>query len=179
VPTDLIGILQQRQARLAIGSSSMRGRGNTGVVHAARAHLATLDLRPFGTARAKAFSRALDEATDDLRLALPRAARHWGLARKGLNIFLRECLYCSYLREHFALGRGEEFYEIPLDSITAAHLRRVPAATLPRWPGVKHVDAQASVRFQAVAAREARARGFARVHLDALWWGAIDRTSEV
>ena len=46
---ELLRAIQHRTARVAIGSSSMRGAGNTGVVTAARTHLGRLDLRPFGT----------------------------------------------------------------------------------------------------------------------------------
>ena len=71
----------------------MRGAGNTGVVTAARTHLGRLDLRPFGTRDDDRFRVALNSATTRLRAALPEEARCWGLARKGLNIFLRDCLY--------------------------------------------------------------------------------------
>jgi hypothetical protein len=178
VNAELIELIQQHLARLAIGPSSMRGKGNAGVVRRARGFLAALDVHPFGTARARGFAIALDETTEALRGSFPRGVRLWGLARKGLNIFLRECLYCAYTREHYHLDRSEAYFEIPLDSITTAKLRRLPGADLPPWPGVKYLDAECSAGYQAVAAREAVRRGFSRVHLDALWWGAIDRAKQ-
>ena len=102
---ELLRAIQHRTARVAIGSSSMRGAGNTGVVTAARTHLGRLDLRPFGTRHDDRFRAELNSATTRLRAVLPEDARHWGLARKGLNIFLRNCLYTVYLRERYRLDR--------------------------------------------------------------------------
>ena len=101
----------------------MRGPGNKGVVAAVRAHLGRLDLRPFGTHDGDRFLAELNSATTRLQAVLPENARYWGLARKGLNIFLRDCLYTVYLRERYRLDRAEPFFEVPLDSISAKHIR--------------------------------------------------------
>jgi hypothetical protein len=107
--------------------------------------------------------------------ALPRAGRSWGVARKVLNIFLRDALYTVYLRDAFRLGRGEGLFELPLDSITAQRLRAcVPRGQLPPWVGVKRLAPDASDLYQATAQTVADGRGIARVHLDAYWWGARD-----
>ena len=150
----------------------MRGAGSAGVVAAARAFLGELPLAPFGTTDSRRFLAQLDRITQKLRLALPPKAQHWGLARKGLNIFLRDCLYTAYLRDQYRLDRAEAFFEVPLDSICAARLFRVSAGVLPKWPGVRALDRHTSTRYQAVAAATAGTIGEARVHLDALWWGA-------
>ena len=165
--------IQSRTARVAIGASTVRGRGNTGTVAAARAFLRSLPLQRFALRNASKFAQALDRTTNDLRAALPRTARHWGLARKILNIFLRDCLYTTYLAEAYRLQRAERLLELPLDSITAGQLRRAAGrGALPRWPGVRHVTPDISARFQAAAEKEARDRKIARIHLDALWWSA-------
>jgi hypothetical protein len=89
-----------------------------------------------------------------------------------LNIFLRDCLYTTYLSEAYQLQRAEKFLELPLDSITARQLHLIAGRdVLPRWSGVRHVTADVSARYQA-AAKEANARKIARAHLDALWWSA-------
>jgi hypothetical protein len=80
--------LQLRGARTALGPSSARGPGNAGVGSAGRKYLGELDLRQFGTDQVNRFRDALDEATNGLRDSFPPTARHWGLARKGINIFL-------------------------------------------------------------------------------------------
>ena len=163
-------IVRSRAARIAVGPSTVRGRGNKGTVAAARAHLRDLDLRPFGTSSPKEFARAPNEATARLQRALPPSARHWGVARKVLNIFLRDCLYTTYL-SHFALSKAEAFLELPLDSVTADQLKKaVGHGVLARWPGVKRVTPDLNRLFQSAALEIATKMGVHRVHLDALWW---------
>ena len=99
----LIEALQARVARVAIGPSSMRGAGAPGVVEAARTYLRTLSLADFGIEDPTLFRNRLDATTEALLRRLPKAGRRWGRARKGVNIFLRDCLYTSYLRDPFRL----------------------------------------------------------------------------
>jgi hypothetical protein len=167
---DFIQMIQSRAARIAVGPSTARGRGNTGAVAASRNFLRRLDLNPFGVNDAASFVAELNRATEILRTALPLGARHWGLARKILNVFLRDCFYTSYLVSTFHLDLAGSFLELPLDSITAKQLCDAPSGKLLRWPGVKHLTLPMSEQFQRVAADEARKLQIARVHLDAFWW---------
>ena len=168
---ELLRAIQHRTARVAISSSSMRGPGNKGVVAAVRAHLGRLDLRPFGTHDGDRFLAELNSATTRLQAVLPENARYWGLARKGLNIFLRDCLYTVYLRERYRLDRAEPFFEVPLDSISAKHIRALDESGLPRWRRVRALDYRTSKRYQDAAARIAASESILPVHLDAIWWG--------
>ena len=161
--------VQGRTARMSVTSSSARGQG-AGTVEAGREYLASVDLRAFGTSGAHDFGRRLDEQTEELQGTLPTETAAWGTARKLLNIFLRESLYTVYLAEAFDLQKAEFLLELPLDSITTDHLRGCEPS-LPPFPGVKHLDRGLSDEYQRVAGAEARIRGWARVHLDALWWG--------
>jgi hypothetical protein len=141
------------------------------VVESARGFLGSLRLGDFGTTDERAFAQRLELATGGLREILPKAARNWGLARKLLNIFLRDSLYTVYLTTEHGLDVAEPFLEVPLDSITAKRIRgKVP--TVPRWPGVKHLDPSISAAYQQAALSLARQYGVARVHLDTYWWGA-------
>lgn len=143
--TEFLQAIQSRVARISTGASATRGRGNVGASASARRLLVKLPLRDFGTRSALKFQQALDFHTRRLQRALPAKARHWGLARKLLNIFLRDSLYTSYLRDAYGLDRAEAHFEIPLDSITAAHLRaEAGRGVLPRWPGVRHITPAAS-----------------------------------
>ena len=171
LPKDLFVAIQSRCARAALGPSSMRGAGSGGVVAAGRAYLCVLQLTQFATADARQFRCALDRATLGLMHSFPRPAHHWGLARKGLNLFLRDCLYTVYLRDAYGLGIAEAFFEIPLDSFTGRALASQSEATLPRWKTVRGLDPALSDRFQLVGSHLARTRGISRVHLDAYWWG--------
>src|SRR4051812_22406287 len=135
---DFLALIRSRVARIAVGPSTVRGRGNKGVVAAARRHLRHIDLAQFGTSDSKRFEKVLDRETEALRDALPAGARHWGIARKVLNIYLRDCFYTTYLCEEFDLGKAENLFEIPLDSITAKELIHDSGrGVLPPWPGVK------------------------------------------
>src|SRR5262249_47184715 len=94
---DFLAAIQARTARVSIGASTARGRGNKGAVMAARSFLCTLNLREFGITKASTFAARLNRTTWRLAAALPRRCQRWGLARKFLNIFLRDCLYTKYL----------------------------------------------------------------------------------
>jgi hypothetical protein len=168
---DFIRAIQSRTARVAVSASSVRGAGGKGVVGAARNFLRQLDLSRFAVGNRSAFAAELDRATNELRSALPRGAQHWGIARKVLNIFLRDCFYTSYLVSTFRLDRSEVFMELPLDSITAKQLKStVGRGALPSWCGVKHVTPEINARFQDAAAKEATKQRIERLHLDAVWW---------
>lgn len=94
-PARFLEMIQARAARVAIGASATRGAGAPGVVSAAREHLRLVSLSPFGRSRRPTFRAHLDQETQALLRALPKASRSWGLARKLLNIFLRDSLYTS------------------------------------------------------------------------------------
>lgn len=163
--------VQARLARVAIGPSATRNQGR-GVVSKARAYLSQLDLSEFGTRSEKQFLERLDRATIDLQEALPRKSKRWGLARKLLNIFLRDALYTVYLCNRYDLARAERYYEVPMDSISSASLRKCAGRRrLPQWRGVKHFTPEANESYQKFAATLAKHVGISRVHLDTFWWG--------
>lgn len=166
---------QWRAARIAASVSATRRQGK-GAAKAAREYLCRLSLGRLGIPQERLFRERLDRATRNLVSALPRTARSWGLARKLLNIFLRDSLYTTYLARHFHLEKSEPFLEIPIDSITARRLReRAGRRVLPRWRGVKHLTSEDNAQYQAYAARVARKRRVTRVHLDTFWWGERSR----
>jgi len=170
---DFLAAIQSRTARVSIGASAARGRGNKGAVTRARSYLGQLDLTLFAVRNRTAFKAQLDRATVGLMSALPRKARRWGLARKFLNIFLRDCFYTTYLARVYHLDRAEKLFELPLDSITAKELRRAAGrGHLPRWLGVRKLNKETSARYQAVALEEAKYEKVARVHLDSKYWSA-------
>src|SRR5712692_4621994 len=94
-PMPLIEAIQRRAAVIAIGPSTVRGQGASGIVKAVSEFLAVLSLRPFAVSEAGRFRAALNSSTDDLVRTLPSKARSWGLARKCLNIFLHDAYYNS------------------------------------------------------------------------------------
>src|SRR5690349_17382238 len=110
---DFLRTIRSFTARSTVGASTVRGRGNAGVVREARQFLRNIELGRFGVPSAKRFDRVLDDNTEQLRLALPESAQHWGIARKVLNIYLRNALYTGYLRDAYRLDRAEALMELP------------------------------------------------------------------
>jgi hypothetical protein len=172
--------MQRRIAQITIGPSVVRGSGTKGVSEPARSLLAALDLRKFAAASESAFGQALDTATEDLRQSVPRGAQSLGLARKCVNLFLREDLYNVYLLNEYGLARAEQWYEIPLDSYVAEGLIKKAASekpqphSLPRWRGLKYLEQADSKHYQEYASDRARREGLpARVHLDLDLWRPV------
>ena len=163
----LLAAVQSYVARGSINVSSMRGSPK-GTIPSAREYLAGLDLAPFGTEHAGEFLQSLNRTTNALQDRIP--GQKWGYARKGLNIFLRRCLYNVYLREWYHLVRSEPFFEVALDSIVAGRLREWDPQ-LPAWTSIKGLACADSRKYQEAASKIADRDGIARVHLDALWWG--------
>jgi hypothetical protein len=149
--------IRSRVARIAVGPSTVRGNPR-GTAEAARRSLRALSLKVFAARNPGAFAKALDQSTARVQADLPRGGQRWGVARKVLNIYLRDCVYSAHLRSVYGLGRCEAYCEVPLDSITARRLRQSDRGTrLPAWPGVRNLTPQISAEYQAVAAEIGRA----------------------
>ena len=73
--------VQSRTARVAIGASTVRGRGNTGTVAAARAFLRSLPLQRF------ALRNAIANVPCNARVASPRGRRLQRLPISLVNLF--------------------------------------------------------------------------------------------
>jgi len=163
--------MQKRVAEVAIGVSTVRRQGSKGVAEAARRFLADVSLQRFAALDEESFYDVLDETTDQLKRFLPKQGRSWGLARKCLNIFLRDALYNVYLRNEYDLSKAEQWYEVPLDGKVAKKLRRAAGrGVLPKWDGVKRLDTTTSASYQKFAQDYALEMGIARVHLDLCLW---------
>jgi hypothetical protein len=170
VSVNLVRALIERQAQLAVGASTARGQA-TGTVRALRAALTKVRLEEFCVVSKPEFLRALDRNTRKIQDQLPPSASSWGLARKVLNIFLRDCYYNGLLMRRFGLKCAERFFEVPLDSVVAKGLKsHHPRGALPRWPGVKHLKPDDSVLFQEAALAMCRSWRITRVHLDTFLW---------
>lgn len=162
--------IRKRASVLAVGPSTARNQGGKGIVDVLRDALFELRLADFATSQPARFARSLDRATGHVVCRLPKRARSWGLARKCVNIYLRDCYYNSYLRPSFGRLVDEDCFEVPLDQVIADGLHSNATIPLPRWPGVKHLTPQTSVLFQTGAIVLARDWGVTRVHLDTFLW---------
>ncbi len=172
--SEFIETLRFRLAEVAIGPSALRNQGAPGVIAAARRFLKGLDLGSFVVDDESSFLAKLDAATYGLQKRLPEKAQHWGGARKALNLFLRDALYCSDLADYFKLKLIRNWLEIPLDSYTVRGLRRYRQLEheLPRWTGIKRLTPGASEKYQRAASEMANEKKVARVDLDVIFWRA-------
>jgi hypothetical protein len=173
-PPAFIRATQAFVARASLGASTVRGRGNKGAAAAARRVLAPLDLAGFATSDAKRFRAQLDAVTEAVRRSR-RPFLTWGLARKCVNIFLRDAFYNRYLCRHYGLRRAERLLEVPVDSLVGKDLRERFGADVPKWASIATLTPEQNNEYQKaamVAARDELLK--ARIHLDAFVWGRPD-----
>lgn len=165
-----IAAMRARLARISAGTTATRGNG-PGVCYAARTHLKDIDLTHFVVGSRKLFGKRLTQATENLRLSLPKKAQTFGLARKLLNIYLREATYNHHLRTRYGLDAIEPWLEVPLDKWTGKELQKEFGA--PQWTKIRDLSPETSKEYQQIATREAekRALGLPPVHLDVFYWG--------
>lgn len=169
------GFMRYLRLRLAVTSvtpSAARGMGPKGTIQAARHYLSRMHLDSFAeVANSKEFNILLDTVTRRCKRRLPEGGRHWGAARKFLNLYLRGAFYNTYLCQAYKLYRLGEFLEIPLDRHVATRLKNeANRGVLPRWKSVISLDRQDSVKYQDFAIKVAESMGTYRVHLDLIYW---------
>lgn len=169
--SDFLDQMHKHVAYTSVGPSTVRGQRTPGLVTKLRELLSEVDLAGLEAVEPQDFPNFLKSETKRIEQHMPAAARHWGIARKVLNIFLRAATYNHYLRRRFKLDRFEDLLELPMDSLTAKGLKsRSPARSLPRWRGVKYLTPTDNQHFQARARQIAMERKTACVHLDIYLW---------
>jgi hypothetical protein len=168
---ELLKRLLLRTASSSIGASTVRNQGAAGVVQAARRGLAKINLERYRGVGADRFSTLLNEDTNKLQRLLPPGARHWGTARKCINIFFRDILYNRFLNDRYSFSSFEPLLELPLDRHVATGLQSArEGKTLPRWTTIKRLTPETSAAYQKAATRIATRLGTHTVHLDLMYW---------
>lgn len=175
----LIHLARAHQSRISIAQSTVRSQGK-GTRDVVRGFLArSLDLDALRAATEADYLKRLDRATTRLQRALRRArcGASWGLARKVLNIYIRDCVNSRLLCRHYKLASIERFLEVPLDSLVGKGLRAVAdehghIPPLPKWKTIRGLTRDESDQFQAFARLHARKLGIRRVQLDYFLWHA-------
>jgi hypothetical protein len=162
--------LRERTAELSVGASTVRNAGARGVVRASRRALKSVNLAKFAVGTRSRFLKALERETQKVRLKLPPGARHWGVARKVLNIFLRSCVYSRLIARAYGLSQVERWLELPLDSQVANGIHVCSRMALPRWQTIKGLESDVSVCYQNAAASLARRLRVHPIHLETCWW---------
>jgi hypothetical protein len=130
-----------------------------------------MDLRRVPHSNERNYARWLDRQTEALAAAFPSRSKRWGVARKVLNIFLRDVLYNAYLCRTHRFSTLEAWLEVPLDGVVARELKRLAGrGALPPWPGLKRLTPRDHATYQQFALSLARKRRVTRVHLDIYLW---------
>jgi hypothetical protein len=150
----------------AFSISTIRNMGPGGTLATIRSFLKALDLATLKSRQPTEYTNWLNEQTDRLS---EECGVTWSVARKCLNLFIRDALYNFYTRDAFRLSRFEPWLEIPLDSLVGKALR-AEHGDLPRWKTVKALTRKDSEKFQTAASRIAKRRGTHRIHLDVVYW---------
>lgn len=164
---ELITWMQKRAANGAVGASTIRGMAPAGTAKAIKGYLLGVDIKNVRARSESGFAKKLDAVTDGLVEALPPGSKHWGMARKCVNIFLRNCLYNRYLCSHYKLEQLEEWLEIPLDShVGKGLIAHSEKGILPKWGKVIALTREQSDLYQRAALDLAKKERVCRVHLD-------------
>lgn len=177
IPDWFIDDLQAHQARVSITASSVRSQGS-GTARITREFLGReFNLRGMRATSERAYLRKLDAATNRLRRRLKGRAKTFGLARKLINIYIRDCVYSRYLNAEYRLESVERFLEVPLDGVVGKRLWQASnqlghGSRLPRWKSIRALTREDSDQYQAFAAELAGFSQLDRVHLDVSIWGA-------
>ena len=164
--------MQAHVAKCAITPSTMQYYPKE-TMAAAIKYLSNMEIAKF---QVTTFARLLNSQTEMLRRTLPEDGRYvggaaWGMARKCLNIFLRDALYNSYLRNEYNLVNLERHMEVPLDSHTMdAIMRDIEGIFLSTRPSIANLTPDLSDQYQDVAAKIAARMSTYKVHLDLLFW---------
>lgn len=174
----------KRTAQTSIGASTVHGNPE-GTAAGAREFLGNVGLlTKFGQCgNESVFLDLLNKKTRNLQAKLPERPggekSSWGLARKCLNIFLREAFYNRYLFEYYKLEKLEPWLELPLDSHVARGIKsRANDSRLGKptaFPGVGGVTPAINKEYQDLAEQllencpQCKPFKFI-VHLDLLFW---------
>ena len=168
---EFLRLIQEFTAVEAVGTSAVRGQP-AGTLKAVQKYCSRLRLDRLADMDGDEYARWLNVRTRVLRRRLPSRRKPWGIARKALNLFMRSCLYNTYLSREFHLVRIQRWMEIPLDGAVARGLRKhAGRGELPPWPSLKRLGPDDSAQFQDFATQYARELGLpARVFLDNYLW---------
>jgi hypothetical protein len=164
--------LQRYIAKMGTTASSLRNQGGRGLVSAAIAFLASLDLTQLANQTPTTYPQWLDAQTNSLVGQFPVTGL-WGGARKVINIFMVMASLNVFLRPAYGLDRFENVLEVPLDNTVVKKLRKFgrtqkvfPRAEFPKWESIKKLDPTNSAKHQQIADVMSAQRGIPRGRLD-------------
>ena len=175
---DLIQKIHRRIAQISVGPSAIRNQGGSGLIAICREYFEkSIDLNEFRTQlETDTFAAYLDLHTTNLVELFPEGGKSWGAARKGLNLFLREVTYNTYLASHLSIPLDIKQnslilkrLEVPLDKDVALCLMEI-FPLLPKWQSIKKLTPSESKQYQEKAKLYAEKLKIPRIHLDLEFW---------
>ena len=172
--------VQTYVAATSVGASTVRGYAE-GTKEDCEQFLVDLPLSSLRRRKPASFRAFLDTQTDNLIANLEKSTKlqegeYFGLARKVLNIFLHNAYSNQFLCKKYRLWKYTSQYEVPIDSKTAAGIRKDYKALGFRrsepwkWKGLLHHESDANDRYQDAAEIIAQNDGTTRVRLDAYYY---------
>jgi len=171
---EFLSVVQEFMALQAVTVSTVRGLRRRGkALKNIREYLERLPLERLVRRDGQDYAHWLDVHTRRIQKKLGGRKEQWGVARKAMNLFMRQCLYNTYLSRKFRLARFQKQMEIPLDNRVARKLRADAGKKNKKlkWKNLKALDRKTSQEFQEHA-KDMAARDHlpARVFLDHYLW---------
>ena len=129
---NIIELHQKRISRTCIGSNSTHatlGKNGLNVLH--QNLYPIINLEHVAACKTENELKALlDSYTSKMKqkIAKPIHAEHWGMCRKAINLYLRDCYYNKVLNEHFKLGKIAAYLETPIDSLAMRNIGKYTSA---------------------------------------------------
>jgi hypothetical protein len=117
-----------------------------------------IDLKAISTCKGELeFNALLDSYTSKLKqkVAKPVNAEHWGICRKAINLYLRDCYYNKALNEHFSLDKVASYLETPIDSFAMKALAKYTSFV--KKSAIKALDKNTHQEWQKAAKTFAQA----------------------
>jgi len=176
-----IEAIREYVAVTSVGPSTVRGYAeNTKSI--CQRHLSKFPLDALAECSPREFLEFLDARTTVLMRLMSRNRKlldhesYFGLARKVLNIFLRNSYYNQFLISRYNIAKHEGLFEVPIDSRSAAGIRRdcrdleIVYEDPWYWNGLLYHDWDTNAQYQDAASRIAENEGTIRVHLDSYYY---------
>lgn len=125
---NMIELHQKRISKTCISSNSLLSKIYSGFLLKFHANLhLIIDLEAISSCKSQLeFNALLDSFTSKLKqkIAKPVNAEHWGICRKAINLYVRDCYYNKTLNEHFSLDKVANYLETPIDSLAMKALAK-------------------------------------------------------
>lgn len=164
--------LAERIAKTAVNSSSMRKQGPKGTISLIRKYLIEkINLDEIPRSSSKKYLQFINKHTVNIqRNCFKHKHLFWGSARKALNIYLRDSVYCYELCHRYNLIKIKKYMEIPVDKNVFEALKYIVGIEKFKWNSIKRLGKENHSYIQQIAYFLANKLKKYRVDLDVFFW---------